>query len=192
MVTKRRATSAAVDEITCPRCSCAFHPSKYCGGKYSIANIPASASSASRRGTAGGRKPATALIQAASLALRSIGARHSAATRSCDKARLTQKAAAPACTSQMSEDTPPGSRSSRALAPGGTNPERATKSRIAGSGQRSRDAVWSVLPMPTAILVAPREKEPPIPTAITYNGISTAALRSLYLERTKQEHSAEW
>ena len=53
-------------------------------------------------------KPATALIQAASLVLRSIGARHSAATRNCGKARLTQNALRPACASQMSEETPPG------------------------------------------------------------------------------------
>ena len=48
--------------------------------------MPAWASSAKRDGTASGMKPATALIQAASLVLRSIGARQSAATRNCAKA----------------------------------------------------------------------------------------------------------
>ena len=56
-------------------------------------------------------KAATALIQAASLLLRSIGARHSAATRKRGKARLTQNALAPARTSQISDETPPGSGS---------------------------------------------------------------------------------
>ena len=69
--------------------------------------MPAWASSAKRDGTASGMKPATALIQAASLVLRSIGARQSAVTRNCAKARLTQNDVSSACTSQISEETPP-------------------------------------------------------------------------------------
>src|SRR5262249_34665128 len=88
-----------------------------------------------RAGTACGIKAATAFIQAASLVLRSIGARHSAATRNWDKARLTQNAVAPACTSQMSDDTPPRRRSKRGDPSRGTSPECATKPTIAGSGR---------------------------------------------------------
>src|SRR6516164_10170615 len=84
--------------------------------------MPACASSAKRDGTASGMKPATALIQAASLVLRSIGARQSAATRNCAKARLTQNDVSSACTSQISEETPPGRRSNLADIPRGNQP----------------------------------------------------------------------
>ena len=110
------------------------------------------ASSANSRGTACGRKRATALIHAASLAFRSIGTRQSAATRNRGKARLTQNAAEPARTSQISEETPPGRRSSRTAASEGANPERTTKAVIAGSGRSLDERLSSV----SAILVGIR------------------------------------
>src|SRR5262245_19380937 len=99
-----------------------------------MANTPAAASSARISGTLSGRNAPTTLNQAASLALRSTGACQSAATRSFGNARLTQKVRPPAVTRQMSDETPPVSRSKQGVSPAATSPPAATKRTIVGSG----------------------------------------------------------
>ena len=93
MLAMRSPTAAANAASMRPSRSSLFHTGNRSGGSHSIANRPASASSASSRGTASGTIAPATRSHSASLWLRATGARQSAATFSFASARLTQKVA---------------------------------------------------------------------------------------------------
>ena len=119
---------------TSPASRAAFHSRWCCGGRYSMAKKPASASWASTRGQHPGTCSWAKVSHSYSTALRPTGANHSSATRNRGSAAFTHSVRPGSSTRHRSEDTPPVSgvqrdRSSSACRPCPTRNRRAAARR---------------------------------------------------------------